>query len=153
MKYSYLVIAILPLCITACSQTQENVKNTFNEPAPISEIHERLPLSAEESMSKISSIFERHGLRIQGGFTDNLQFSTTSVKITDQMCEGQYLKEAPLPCQIKFHGILIPEKENVTILRLLYQEFCLEQHHIENKCKDSNAEKLLFSIIKQAKEN
>lgn len=153
MKIKILACTLTLIFLNSCSSSQEKIKNTFNEPVPISEIQERLPLSVEESIAKIGSVLDKHSLKVKDGYSDELKFSTNSIKITDQMCEGQYLKKAPLPCEVKFHGILIPERENVTVLRLLYQESCLGHTHIETRCKDSNAEKLLFSILKQIKQN
>lgn len=149
---TYIFTLSLIFCLCSCSSNSEvDPNSTFISPVPISEIQERLPLSVEESIDKITRVLERHLLEIQDGFTADYKFSTNSVKIKDKMCSGQFLKDAPLPCDIKFHGVLIPNSENVTTLRLMYEENCVDQTHIPSICKDSNAEKLLFTLIKEIK--
>lgn len=154
MKSTFSVIILcFSLTFIACSETTEvGIKNTFTSPVPISEIQERLELSTEESIEKVKLVLEKHLFEIPHGFSKDLKFSTTAKKITDEMCEGQYLKKAPLPCEIKIHGVLIPKSDSVTTVRMIYQETCLGQHHILSSCKDSNAEKLLFSILQGLKE-
>jgi hypothetical protein len=141
------------LFLSSCAFYQEELEVSDKKisPVPISEIQERLNLTLEQSIERVTQVLESHLFSIPGGFTSENRFSTNSIKIKDQMCQGQYLKNAPLPCEIKIHGVLIPKSTNVTIVRLLYKENCLGVQHIESSCKNSNAENLLFTIVKELK--
>ncbi len=148
-----LYISCLALFLFAsCSVTEEATRSTFISPSPISEIQERLYLSPEDSVVKVTTVLERHQFLIPDGFTPSYRFSTNAVKIRDKMCEGQYFKNAPLTCEVRMHGALVPKGENETVVRMIYQETCAGQTHIPSRCKNSNAEKLLFSILQELKE-
>ena len=136
----------------SCSTTDEAIRSSFISPSPISEIQERLYLGPEESVQKVTAVLERHQFLIPDGFTPTYRFSTTAVKIRDKMCEGQYFKDAPLTCEVRIHGGLVIKGENETVVRMMYQEICAGQTFIPSRCKNSNAEKLLFSILEDLKE-
>lgn len=146
------IFVIFSILLSGCFGGSSSPEETqHNNPAPIVEIRERLALPLPESFDKLALVLSRYDLHIPDGLSANGQFSTTSVKVKDRICTAQFLNNAPVTCDLKIHGKLTAINDKSTLLNLTYREHCLDQRHINNICKDSNAEKLLFSIHKDIK--
>jgi len=142
-------LCFLITSLTSCSSSQPSIEETEHFSArPITEIQERLPLSLIEAFDKVALILSKYGMAIPNGLSEDRKFTTTSLNIKDTMCKAQFLNKAPVSCELRFHGKFEPINENTTRLNLQYKEYCLGQNHIPIVCKDSNAERLLFTVHK-----
>lgn len=132
----------------ACSSENLKPSPDIINPVPISEIHERYPGSAEICLSSISEVFESNDITMEEIGADN-KFRTKAIRIKDSICDTSSSDRVPVPCRVVFQGQILSESPNVSVLRLSYEETCLDQKHISVRCKDSNAERLLFKLHRE----
>jgi hypothetical protein len=141
---TFYIISIL--LVSCASNTNKDIDTEHYSSTPIVEIQERLTMNLPEAFDKIALILSSYNLYIPDGLSEGGKFSTTSIRIKDLMCEAHFLDKAPVSCDFRIHGSLKTLNKKHTLLTFRYKQNCLEQRHIDNVCKDSNAERLLFSI-------
>jgi hypothetical protein len=149
MRHSaFITFLLVSTLFLGCSRKNPKIKDDTEHysPTPIVEIRERLDYSLPDAFDKISLVLSEYNMYIPDGLSDNGRFSTTSIKIRDRMCDAQFLNDAPVSCDVRLHGRLTSLHRTTTELILTYRQHCLDQRHINNVCKNSNAEKLLFAI-------
>jgi hypothetical protein len=146
-KLGCITFSIISILLVSCaSKNNADIEMEHYSPTPIVEIQERLPMNLPDAFDKVALILSSYNLYIPDGLSESGKFSTTSIRIKDLMCEAQFLNKAPVSCDYRIHGSLKTLDKKHTQLTLRYRQNCLEQRHINNICKDSNAERLLFSI-------
>lgn len=147
--YTLPLLCLLFISLPSCFNTETSPEQTEHFSAsPITEIQERLPLSLIDAFDKVALVLSKYGMAIPDGLSEDRKFTTTSLRIKDTMCKAQFLNRAPVSCELRFHGKFEPINENTTRLNLQYREYCAGQNHIPIVCKDSNAERLLFTVHK-----
>ncbi|HMO18179.1 MAG TPA: hypothetical protein PKA63_08230 [Oligoflexia bacterium] len=149
--FTIITVSILIAFLTACSESKVVKETEHLAPVPIQEIREQLNLPIALAVDALYLVLSRHNLELPDGIARDGSFSSSSIRIKDTMCEGKYLNKAPVSCEVKINGQILQAGNNKSSLTLRYQEHCLEQRHIPVVCKDSNAEKLLFSIHREIK--
>lgn len=154
MKFNkFIVFFIILIFFSSCSNSssKNSSKQELVSPAPIVEIRERINLSLPDAFDMLGILLSRYDLYIPEGLSNTGTFSTTSIKIKDKICKAQFLNKAPVTCDLKFFGTLQSINSGTTSLSLSYRQNCIDQRHIPNVCKNSNAEKLLFKIHNELK--
>ncbi len=141
-------VLLLGTNFLACSSENLKPAPDIINPVPISEIHERFLGSAENCLSSISEVFESNDIAMEETGSDN-KFRTKAIRIKDSICDTSSADRVPVPCKVVFQGQILSESSNVSVLRLSYEETCLDQNHISVRCKDSNAERLLFRLHRE----
>lgn len=150
-SYLISVVALAVMLPVACSPSQETTIAEQFSPVPIQEIREEIQLPASAAAEALHIVLAQNNLEIRGGIKKDGSFTTSSIKIRDTMCQGKFLQRAPVSCQLSFQGSLKAVGEDQSSLSIRYKEYCLEQQHLPVVCKNSNAERLLFSIHKELK--
>ncbi len=144
----FIIFLLISTLFLACSGKKTKISDSTEHyaPTPIVEIRERLALALPDAFDKVSLILSNYDFYIPDGLSNKGTFSTTTIKVKDRMCEAQFMNDAPVSCDVRLHGKLASIDSKTTSLTLTYRQHCLEQRHIQNICKNSNAEKLLFAI-------
>jgi len=135
--------------LASCSPSQDIIVAEQFSPVPIQEIREEMNVPVSSATDALHLVLAQHNLKTKNGLTQDGSFVTNIIKIQDTICLGKHLPKAPVSCQLSFQGSLKAVGHNKSSLNLRYKENCLEQHVV---CKDSNAERLLFSIHREIRE-
>lgn len=114
---------------------------------PVTEALQLVHLPHHQAWNLIHQVLGARNIRIESSDLTSNSLYTKWEKISDSLCGTRSMNNAPLPCTIRLFATLQPKTKTSTMMHLRYVENCLGQGQSPIECPESNAEKLLMTIV------
>ncbi len=145
-----LVLLFLFSSLFACSSSKNSSLNSGRIEA-IDVITQTLNMNKQETLKALNDSFRAHDLEIAS--IEQGKISTFPKNIVDTACHSS----TPASCEVSFRAFIkqtqqeTEELKAASEVKITYTEDCLELSLTNIKCRGSNAEKLMISIIDKVK--
>lgn len=152
MNINFLAKFLILLFLISCSSKTNSIIEQSGT-GVVESINQTLNKSKEETLKALSESLTSHDIEISSTDSVSGTINTKSKKVTDSAC----FSHTPASCQVTFKAVVKEiQKETQELLaasevNITYTENCPEINLTDIKCKDSNAEKLMLSIVDMVK--